>query len=129
MFALALAVIAMLAPGQTGSPAHFDKNSSASILDQLAPADAYPSSLRLKPSERANAIHELLVVKRDETGWHRELADYLLATLGHDFEANRDALLRVWRGDGDDDTTGLLIQLYGQGHKGLLQPLLARFDG
>lgn len=99
------------------------------ILHQLAPDDAPPSSLSLKPTERARAIHLLIAVKRDETGWHRQLAVYLLASLGYDYERNLQELLRVWHRDGDDGTMELLIRLYGQGHKELLQPLLARYDG
>jgi hypothetical protein len=99
------------------------------ILARLAPDDAPPPSLRVKSADRAGVIRELLAAKRNETGWHRELAEYLLATLGQDYDLNRDALLRVWRRDGDDGTMGLLIQLYEQGHKEVLQPLLARYDG
>jgi hypothetical protein len=70
-----------------------------------------------------------VAVKRDETGWHRQLAIYLLAALGHDYERNLDELLRVWRRDGDDGTMELLMGLYGQGHKELMQPLLAGYNG
>jgi hypothetical protein len=83
----------------------------------------------LKPAEKARAIRLLLAVKRDETEWHRQLAVYLLATLGHDYEHNRDEVLRVWQKDRDDGTMELMIRLYGQGHKELLRPLLARYDG
>jgi len=99
------------------------------ILRQLAPNDTPPRSLTLKPSERTRAIRLLIAVKRDETGWHRQLAQYLLATLGYGYERNRDELLRVWRKDGDDGTMELMIGLFDQGHKELLQPLLARYDG
>jgi hypothetical protein len=85
--------------------------------------------LTLKPSEKARAVRLLIAVKRDETGWHKQLAIFFLAALGHDYERNRDELLRVWRRDGDDGTMELLRQLYKQGHKELLQPLLARYDG
>ncbi|MGA2219716.1 MAG: hypothetical protein ABSG51_16620 [Terracidiphilus sp.] len=99
------------------------------ILIQLAPDDGPPPSLALKPAEKARAIRLLVAVKRDETGWHRQLAIYLLATLGYDYERNREELLRVWRKDGDDGTMGLLIGLYDQGHKEFLQPLLAGYNG
>jgi hypothetical protein len=99
------------------------------ILAQLAPDDVPPPSLHLKPTERARAIHLLLAVKRDEKGWHRELAIYLLASLDHEYEGNRDELLRVWRKEGDDSTMELVIGLYRQGHRELLPPLLALFDG
>ena len=69
------------------------------VLHQLAPDDAPPRSPALKPAERTRAIRLLVAVKRDETGWHRQLAIYLLAALGHDYERNLDELLRVWRRD------------------------------
>jgi hypothetical protein len=99
------------------------------VLHQLAPDDAPPRSPALKPAERTRAIRLLVAVKRDETGWHRQLAIYLLAALGHDYERNLDELLRVWRRDGDDGTMELLMGLYGQGHKELMQPLLAGYNG
>jgi len=83
----------------------------------------------LKPAERARAIRLLVAVKRDETGWHRQLAVYLLATLGHDYQRNLDELLRVWHRDSDDGTMELLMRLYEQGHKELMQPLLAGYNG
>jgi hypothetical protein len=103
--------------------------SSNGILTQLAPDDAPPPSLKLDPAQRARAIRLLIAVKREEMGWHRELAAYLLATLGYEYPVNRDEILRVWRKEGDDGNMGLLIDLYGQGHKELLRPLLARYDG
>lgn len=103
--------------------------SSAGILTQLAPDDTPPASLHLKPAERSRAIPKLLEVKRQEGGWHKELAAYLLAALGYQYETNRDTLLRVWRKDGDDGTMALLIFLYRQGHGELLPSLLARYDG
>ena len=99
------------------------------ILNQLAPNDVFPHSLALKPAEKTLAIRLLVAVKRDETGWHRQLAVYLLASLGHDYESNREELLRVWRKDGDDETMELLIGLYDQGHKEFLKPLLAGYNG
>jgi hypothetical protein len=117
--------------GQTASA--LEKNSNPAdpeeILRQLAPEDAPPPSLALKPAEKARAIRLLVAVKRDETGWHRQLAIYPLATLGYDYEHNREELLRAWRNDGDDETMELLIGLYDQGHKEFLQPLLAGYNG
>ncbi|MGH9562582.1 MAG: hypothetical protein ACRD3S_14105, partial [Terracidiphilus sp.] len=66
------------------------------ILDQLAPDGVPPSSLHLKPSERPRAIQELLTAKRNETGFRQQLAEYLLASLGHDYTGNRQELLHVW---------------------------------
>jgi hypothetical protein len=99
------------------------------ILYQLAPDGVPPRSLALKPAERARAIRLLVAVKRDQTEWNRQLAVYLLAMLGHEYERNRDEILRVWEKNGDDGTMALLIRLYEQGHKELLAPLLARYDG
>jgi hypothetical protein len=99
------------------------------ILRQLAPDDVPPHSLAMKPAARARAIRLLVAVKRDETGWHRQLAVYLLATLGYDYARNREELLRVWRKDSDDGTMELLIRLYEQGHKEFLLPLLRDFNG
>lgn len=102
------------------------------ILFQLAPEDVPPSSLNLRSLEKARAIRLLRGVKRDETGRHRQLAIYLLATLGQDYERNRDALLRIWQGcavkdstsECTEDTADFLLKLYVQGHKELLRPLL-----
>jgi hypothetical protein len=63
----------------------------------------------------------------------KQLAIYLLATLGQDYQLNRDDLLRIWHGcvvkdfdHGCDENTGdMLIKLYGQGHRELLRPILA----
>lgn len=99
------------------------------ILKQLAPDDVPPRSLALKPAEKARAIRLLVAVKRDETEWRKQMAICLLAMLGYDYERNRDELLKVWRRNGDDGTMAQLIRLYEQGHKELLQPLLARYDG
>lgn len=117
--------------GQTAPANHKAVNPAnpADILKQLAPNDSPPRSLTLKPAEKASAIRSLVAVKHDDTGWHQQLAIYLLATLGHNYELNRDELLRVWRKDGDDGTMELLIRLYEQNHKELLQPLIARYDG
>ena len=117
--------------GQTATDKNKGTNpvDSEGILNQLAPDDAPPPSLALKPAERLRAIRLLVAVKRDETGWHWELAVYLLATLGQDYAHNRDELLGIWRRDGDDGTMELLIRLYEQGHKELLSPLLTGFDG
>jgi hypothetical protein len=99
------------------------------ILRELAPDNVPPPKLTLKPAARARAIRLLAAAKRDETGWHRQLAIYLLATLGYGYERNRDELLRVWHKDGDDGTMELLIRLYGQGHEEFLQPLLFGYNG
>lgn len=101
----------------------------AGILHQLAPGDAPPPSFTLKPADRTRAIPLLVAAKREQTGWQRQLAVYLLATLGYEYERNRDELLRVWRRDGDDGTMELLIDLYSQGHKEFLAPLLAGYNG
>jgi hypothetical protein len=106
---------------------------SEDILRELAPDDAPPPKLTLKPAARARAIRLLVAVKRGETGWRRQLAIYLLMTLGYDNERNREELLRVWRGcvaphpetGCDDDTMELIVWLYEQGHKEFLRPLLA----
>jgi hypothetical protein len=99
------------------------------ILVQLAPDDAPPRTLKLGPAERARAIRLLVAVKRDETGWHRQLTVYLLASLGHDYENNQEELLRNRRKSGDDGTEALLVGVYAQGHKELLLPLLAGYYG
>jgi len=107
------------------------------ILRQLAPDDTPPPQLALKAVARARAIRLLAAVKRDETGWRRQLAVYLLATLGQDYELNRNDLLRIWRGcvvpyavtECDEGTGELLMLLYNQGHPEFLQPLLAGGNG
>jgi len=103
------------------------------ILHELAPDTIPLDELKPKPASRARAIRLLLAVKGQETGWNRQLAIYLLASLGYDYVRNRDELLQVWHHcviqDGDEvcneDTAMTLVGLYGQGHKELLRPLLA----
>jgi len=114
----------MPAPNKGISPA-----GSRDILNQLVPDGMIPYSLALKPAEKARAIRLLEVVKRDETGRQRQLAIYLLATLGHDYERNRDELVRSWQSTDDDGIMELLIHLYEQGHKELMRSLFARGNG
>jgi hypothetical protein len=111
---------------QTASAPHAD---SGDILAELAPDNVPPQALHLYAAQRTRAIRQLVKARQKETGWHREIAAYLLATLGSNYTGNRDELLKIWRKDGDDGTMELLIDLYGQGHQELLHPLLARFDG
>jgi hypothetical protein len=66
----------------------------------------------------------LLEAKRSETGWHKELAHYFLICLGQDYEQNRNALLRTWESTRDEDTMGLLILIYKQGHSEVLKTIL-----
>jgi len=128
---LALVAVIILVPVRPGfcQSTAANRAGMGDILHELAPDDAPPASLKLKPTEKARAIRLLLAAKREESGWHKQLAIYLLATLGQDYERNRDALLRAWAKVGDDGTMALVIQLYEQGHEELLQPLLARYDG
>jgi len=132
-FLTALVIVfgCVVVSGQTvqANPERVSRVTPVGILAQLAPDDTPPRSLALKPAEKARAIRLLVSIKREETGWHQQLAIYLLATLGHDYERNRDDLLKVWSKDGDDGTMELLIRLYEQNHKELLPPLLARYDG
>jgi hypothetical protein len=103
------------------------------ILHELAPENGPPDSLKLNPAQKEKAIRLLLIVKHNETGWNQQLAEYLLATLGFDYQQNRDELLRVWRGcvvkgfdrDCDEDTLELLVHLSQHGDKTLLRPILA----
>jgi hypothetical protein len=106
---------------------------SEDIIDRLAPDGVAPSVLKLTPSQKAEAIRLLMAAKRQVIGSRKQLALYLLATLGQDYQLNRDDLLRVWHGcvvkdidHGCDENTGdMLIKLYGQGHRELLRPILA----
>jgi hypothetical protein len=117
--------------GQTAPANHLGINptDSEGILNQLAPDGVPPHSLALKPAEKARAIRLLVAVKRDETEWHRLLAIYLLATLGYEYERNRDELVRIWQSSDDDGTMELITDLYEQGHKELLRSLMARGNG
>ncbi len=102
------------------------------ILHELAPDTIPLDSLNPKPANRARAIRLLQAVKRQNTGWNRQEAVYLLALLGHDYALNRDELLKVWHGcvfkedntSCDEMTAMALIGLYKQGHNELLRPLL-----
>ena len=109
--------------------AHTNPADPEGILTQLAPDDVPPMTMKLNPNEKARAIRLLIAVKRDETEWHRELAIYLLAMLGHNYVQNRDEILHIWCKDGDDGTMTLLMNLYTQGHKELLNPLLTGYNG
>jgi hypothetical protein len=99
------------------------------ILAQLAPDDVPPKSLNLNSSQKTRAVRLLAEARREGSPWHRELATYLLAMLGHNYMQNRDELLRTWRKDGDPQTTILLMDLYEQGHQELLHSLLAGYSG
>jgi hypothetical protein len=96
-----------------------------SIIDRLAPDGVPPATLQVKQSERTRTIQLLFAAKREESGWRKELAIYMLATLGQNYEENRNELLREWRKSYDDNTMELLIGLYDQGHHEFLRPLLA----
>lgn len=124
------AVSGLTAPAQTEGIGVIEPKG---ILEELAPDGVPASSLKLKPLEKARAIRLLKSVKRNETDLDRkQLANYFLATLGHDYELNLEELLTVWRGcvtndfghGCNEDTADLLIKLRKQGHKGILRPLL-----
>ncbi len=99
---------------------------SGNILSELAPNDNIPLKLHLQPKERVRAIYLLREVKHEyvQASDRRRLALYLLATLGYDYSANRDELLRAWRESDDDGVMELLNDLYKQGHKECLLPLM-----
>lgn len=121
--------------GQTSSEPN-DKNNlidPEGILHELAPGTIPLDSLNPKPANRARAIRLLMDVKRQNTGWNRQQAVYLLSLLGHDYVLNRDELLQAWHHcvvegyeeDCNEETAMALIGLYKQGHKELLRQLLA----
>ena len=124
-----------VAIGQTTPAKNETKNLAGpqEILHELAPDTIPLDSLNPKPDHKARAIRMLMVVKHQDTGWNRQLAVYLLALLGYDYERNRDELLQVWHHcvvkdfdeDCDERTAMSLAGLYQQGHKELLRPLLA----
>ncbi|MFZ1086866.1 MAG: hypothetical protein WAN35_18025, partial [Terracidiphilus sp.] len=103
------------------------------ILLELFPGTVPMDELHPKPANRARAIRLLLNVKMQNIGWNRQLAIFLLASLDHDYDKNRDELLQVWHHcvikdfneDCNEDTAMALIGLYRQGHTELLRPLLA----
>lgn len=103
------------------------------ILHELAPDTIPLDSLNPKPANRARAIRMLLNVKRQNSGWNKQEATYLLALLGHEYVLNRDELLKIWHGcvvkedssDCDERTAMVLIGLYEHGHQELLHPLFA----
>ena len=116
------------ASGEAVSPPDRD-----AILLELAPGTVPLDELKPKPADRARAIRLLLAVKSQETGWNRQLAVYLLASLGYEYSQNRDELLQIWHhcvikdfDEGcNEDTAMILIGLYRQGHEELLRSLLA----
>lgn len=119
-------------PAKAGRPL-LAQVGSGDIINELAPNSIPPSSLVLRSAQRTRAVRLLLVAKQQETGLRRQIAVYLLATLGQDYRDNLDELLRVWHGcvvknlvQGCDENTGdMLIKLYQQGHREVLRPILA----
>jgi hypothetical protein len=133
--AIALVSSCSIAIGQTSSAnqPRAGQIVSEDIIDRLASGGVPPPDLKLRPTQKAEAIRLLKAAKRRDTGLRKQLAIYLLATLGQDYQLNRDDLLRIWNGcvvkdfnTGCDENTGdMLIKLYGQGHRELLRPILA----
>jgi hypothetical protein len=121
--------------GQTESAPNntTNKPDPDAILHELAPDTTPLDELKPNPTQRERAIHLLLAIKHNEAGKNRQLAIFLLASLGHEYEQNRNALLQIWQGcvvptqggNCDEDTAQLLVALYRQGHREVLQPLLA----
>jgi hypothetical protein len=118
------------------APADIEKISppdTDAVLRELAPDTVPLDEVKPKPANRTRAIRLLSAVKGQETGWNRQLAIYLLASLGYDYAGNREELLRIWHHcvtkdfneDCNEDTAMILVGLYRQGHKELLRPLLA----
>ncbi|SRR6266568_5212084 len=133
--AIALVSGRLIAIGQTTSASvpRVAQVDAESVIDRLAPNGVPPAALALGPDQKARAVRLLVAATRQETGLRRQLAFYLLATLGQDYQLDRDVLLRIWHGcvvkdfdHGCDENTGdMLIKLYGQGHKELLRSILA----
>jgi len=133
--AMALCSVCAIALGQSlsANASRAGQVGSEDIIDQLATGGVPPATLTLRPTQKTEAIRLLIAAKQQEKGWRRQLAIYLLATLGQDYQLNRDDLLRTWHGcvvrdfdhGCDENTADMLIKLYGQGHKELLRPILA----
>jgi len=101
-----------------------DFSDPGGIIHQLAPDDGPPSELVIDPSDKPRTIGLLRDAKREEAGWHKQLAIYFLICLNQDYKQNRDDLLRIWRSEGDEDTMGLIIRVYSLGHSELLSTIL-----
>jgi hypothetical protein len=110
-------------------------DSNLDIFEALVPGDAIPARLNLTPAKRTHAIKALIAARSSAGEDKRQEIAYLLATLGYEYQRNRDELLEVLKGcsheiptSGCDDMTGdYLMKLYSQGHKELLRPLLAAY--
>jgi hypothetical protein len=109
-------------------PNHANRSAAqyrGNILEELAPHDNIPLTLHLEQKERTRAIRMLLDVKRENPEpWRRQLATYLLATLDYNYTTNRDELLHDWSRTNDDGLMELLNDIYKQGHKECLLPLM-----
>jgi hypothetical protein len=112
------------AQSQNRRATKIDFSDPSGIIHQLAPDDGAPTVLVVRPSDKPRVISLLNEAKRKESGWHRQLAIYFLMCLDQDYKQNRDDLLRIWRSGGDEDTMGLIIHLYKQGHSELLDTIL-----
>ena len=128
---VALSFAALVHPLMTQTPA----NANPDIFEALAPSGIIPSRLNLTPAKRTHAIKALIAARSSAGEEKRQEIAYLLATLGYEYQRNRDELLEVLKGcsheiptSGCDDMTGdYLMKLYLQGHKELLRPLLAAY--
>jgi hypothetical protein len=130
-----LAVATLFAALPDPQVAQMPTSSNRNIFDELAPGGAIPARLNLPAETRTHAIKSLVAARSSASGEKRQEIAYLLATVGYDYQRNRDELLDVWQGCSDeisvggcDDMTGdYLMKLYLQGHKELLRPLFAAY--
>jgi len=105
--------------------ARIDFSDPNGIIHQLATDDGPPADITINPADRAKVIRLLSEAKRNETGWHKQLAIYFLICLNQNYDENVHGLLRIWRSSsGDEGTMSLIILIYKHGHHELLEPIL-----
>lgn len=105
----------------------FDLSDPKAIIQQLAPGEVAPEDLAVNPAQRARVIELLINAKHNETGWHRQLAIYLLICLHQNYNENIRDLLSILEDPGNhdtEDTLDLIIKIYRQGHPELMETIL-----
>ncbi|HEY4934215.1 MAG TPA: hypothetical protein VII23_21835 [Terriglobales bacterium] len=131
LLVVAVLLIRLTAFAQTQIPA------SGDIVQNLIVYGATVRVAKIDPAERAHTIKQLQAEQKRAKGKRTQEVAFLLASLGSDYEANRDYLVNVLRGCNsprikngcDEDTAGFLIGLYRAGRKDVLKPLMIAGTG
>jgi hypothetical protein len=104
-------------------------------VDRLLSDGDLNAVFKLQPDEKARMAKQLVAARHGAFAQQNQRIDYLLASLGREYERNRDDLLFHFQGcthakpdrDCDDMTGEYLMELYLHGHREVLRPLCAAF--